>query len=383
MPAMAKSVKRATKAGTEREPFVEGPLRPASKPGVKSAVASAAGNLAVQRAAVAHGRPEIYTPIASNPGIALVENAGPAGIAVEDVGPNMSKVRFLGVVIATVRYFEKSERKITATVRQIAGEPGKPPRVQILLECYPYVRIRLNRAGIRQLTARGFGLDVGVKQVGIEIKGGVETGYPILPPQESEVVRADPPTAEKAPEGLPPSETEEPEVTVPEESTTSIFLDILERIRTGLERAAVKALLNEAARRMAKGEECQSFLDKAAEIAVGILERKTAAFDPRSAKKEVTQELMNATADVMFLGTGEEAAESAMNKAVVWAQVQLDRAVERWRANPTKANAIEVANKAVTVMLYGGDETEAMELLMKYFPPPGSKVVAPGQEGGP
>jgi hypothetical protein len=149
-----------------------------------------------------------------------------------------------------------------------------------------------------------------------------------------------------------------------------------------LERAAVKALLSEAARRMAKGEDCQSFLDKAAEIAVGILQRKTTAFDPHSAKKEVTQELINATADVMSLGTGDEAAESAMKKTVVWAKVRLDRAVKKCRANPTMENVKEVAEKTVTVMLFGGDSTEAEELLIEHFPLPASKVDAQSDEAG-
>jgi hypothetical protein len=336
----------------------------------------------------------------SKPRTKIVQDLPPAGITVEDVGPSVSKVRFLGVVIATVQYFEKSERKITVNVRKIAGEQGKPPRVQILLVCYPYVRIYRNLAGIRQLSARGFGLDVAVKQEGIEIAGGPESGCPMLPPQDLGVVRADPPTPEKpplpteapkadeatepqkTPEDLPQGETKEPEVTAPEESATSIFWDILERIRTGLERAAVKALLNEAARRMLKGEDYQSFLDKAAEIAVGILQRKTAAFDPRSAKKEVTQDLLDATADVMSLGMGEEAAESAMKKTVAWAQVRLDRAVRKCRANPTKENVKEVADKAVTVMLFGGDSTEAEELLIEHFPLPAAKVDAPSDEEG-
>lgn len=314
--------------------------------------------------------------------IELGKSPEPSAITVEKAGSKVAKVRLRGVVIATVRYYGPTEERLNIHLSKVLDASGKP-RLRIVLDCHPHVRIKLHRSAIKSLRKSGLNLEVGVRPVGIEVKGDVESGLPLLPPREIEIEAPEEEEAPFSPDEpevseisepeeeeaqAPPSETKEPEASGPEESATSIISPLIEKIRTELERVYIRILLNEAARRMEEGKECQSLLDKAAETAIGVLERKTSAFDPRSAKKEITQELLKATEHVMLLGGGEEAAESAMSKAAAWAQVQLDRAVEKLRVAPTEAAGREVAEKARTVMLLDGEATEALDLLETLFP---------------
>ena len=294
--------------------------------------------------------------------IELVKSPETKGITVEKVRPKVSKVSFGGVGIATVKYYGPGEERLNIHFRKVSEAPGKAPRLQIVLDCHPHVRIRLHRSAIESLGKRGISLEVGVRPVGIEVRGGVESGLPLLPPRETELIKVAAPEEEAVP--LPPSETKEPEVTAPEEPATSILSDVIEILRTKLEREGIKALLNEGARLMDEGKDYKWAMDEAAEIALGILERKTTAFDPRSAKKAMVLELIRATEDVMLLGGGERAVETAMKEGLDWAKVQLARAVERLKETPTEADARQVAEKAGVVMLLGGDATEALLLLM-------------------
>jgi hypothetical protein len=127
---------------------------------------------------------------------------------------------------------------------------------------------------------------------------------------------------------------------------------------------------------MLEGKECRAEMDEAAEIAVSILKRKTEALDPLSAKQETVKELLKATEEVMMLGVGEKEAETAMEKSLRWGEAQLDLAVKELEKTPTKDKARVVADKACVVMLLGGKATEAVELLMKLFPPSGERMEA-------
>jgi hypothetical protein len=139
-------------------------------------------------------------------------------------------------------------------------------------------------------------------------------------------------------------------------------------MKTEMERKQIRNLLKRAERRMLVGDEYESLLKEAAEIAAGILKRKTAAFDPRSATEEATKELIRAVEDVMLLPEGDEAAiEKAMNKTLRWAEGELRRAVKKLTEAPTEGNCGDVADKAAKVMLLGGNPTEEVELMMKIY----------------
>jgi len=142
----------------------------------------------------------------------------------------------------------------------------------------------------------------------------------------------------------------------------------VEKLRTGLEREQIKDLLHHAARCQVLGADAaaKEALDEAADIAVAMLKRKTAGFDVQFAKREMVTELLNAAADVLKLGGDEKAVESAMKKALDWAEAQLALAVEKFKTTPTEATARQVLVKAADVMLLGGDATEAMDLFMAW-----------------
>ena len=142
----------------------------------------------------------------------------------------------------------------------------------------------------------------------------------------------------------------------------------VEKLRTGLEREQIKDLLHHAARCQVLGADAaaKEALDEAADIAVAMLKRKTAGFDVQFAKREMVTELLNAAADVLKLGGDEKAVESAMKKALDWAEAQLALAVEKLKTTPTEATARQVLVKAADVMLLGGDATEAMDLFMAW-----------------
>jgi hypothetical protein len=313
------------------------------------------------------------------------------GVQLKPVGSSLSEVCVLGVPIARVYFSDPQEQKINVQIMETSREPGKPPRVRILLDCFPTVRIELLRPGIEQLAQGGVGLQVGTRLVGIEMKWTPESGVPDLPPRQPEVIEVMPPEekpltpAPKEPaapesktlhEEIVPSRPEKTEavaVPAPGKQGSSILGEILEKLRTKLERECIKGLLQEAARCMLEGKDCRAEMDEAAEIALSILRRKTEALDPRSAKKETVKELLNATSDVMMLGVGEKEAEAAMEKSLRWGEAQLDLAVKELEKTPTKDKARVVADKACAVMLLGGEPTEALDLLMKLFPPSGGE----------
>jgi len=169
----------------------------------------------------------------------------------------------------------------------------------------------------------------------------------------------------------PHAETKVTGVTDPKEEAISELEKFVEKVRSSLERTYIKGLLYWAAASQQWGadSQAQSAIEEAAETAIVMLKRKTAALDVQSAKKEMVRELIKTAGEVQMLGGDDEAAESAVKKALVWAEIQLDRAVERLRVTPTEAAGKEVAEKAGTVMLLGGDPTEEVDLLMTHFPP--------------
>lgn len=165
-----------------------------------------------------------------------------------------------------------------------------------------------------------------------------------------------------------PVEAEETAKAEPKEGAISKLKNAVEKLRTSLEREQIKDLLRQAATCQILGADAaaKEALNQAAEIALEMLKRKTAGFDVQFAKKEMVTELLNAAADVLKLGGDEKAVESAMKKALDWAEAQLALAVERLKTTPTEATAKQVLIKAADVMLLGGDAKEAMDLFMAW-----------------
>ena len=126
----------------------------------------------------------------------------------------------------------------------------------------------------------------------------------------------------------------------------------------------------------AQGMEESSYkwaMEEAVEAASTMLEKNTAGLDVKSAKKEMVTELLNAAAEVMKLGGDEKAVESALKKALDWAEGQLASAMRKLETALTKANAREVAAKAAQVAFLGGDPAEAWEALKKWEEQSGKK----------
>jgi len=152
----------------------------------------------------------------------------------------------------------------------------------------------------------------------------------------------------------------------PKEEAKSELKDVVDKIKTKLEREYMEALLRIAGNCQALGMEESAYkwaMEEAVEAASTMLEKKTAGLDVKSAKKEMVTELLNAAADVMKLGGDDKAVESALKKALDWAEAQLASAMRKLETAPTKANAGEVAAKAAQVTLLGGDPAETWEAL--------------------
>jgi len=152
----------------------------------------------------------------------------------------------------------------------------------------------------------------------------------------------------------------------PKEEAKSELKDVVDKIKTKLEREYMEALLRIAGNCQALGMEESAYkwaMEEAVEAASTMLEKKTAGLDVKSAKKEMVTELLNAAADVMKLGGDDKAVESALKKALDWAEAQLASAMRKLETAPTKANAGEVAAKAAQVALLGGDPAETWEAL--------------------
>lgn len=165
-----------------------------------------------------------------------------------------------------------------------------------------------------------------------------------------------------------PVEAEETAMTEPKEGAIAQLKNAVEKLRTSLEREHIKGLLRQAATCQALGADAaaKEALDEAADVALAMLKRKTAGFDVQFAKREMVTELLNAAANVLKLGGDEKAVESAMKKALDWAEAQLNLAVEKLKTTPTEATAKQVLVKAADVMLLGGDATEAVDLFMAW-----------------
>ena len=152
----------------------------------------------------------------------------------------------------------------------------------------------------------------------------------------------------------------------PKEEAKSELKDVVGKIKTKLERDYIEVLLRIAGNCQAQGMEELAYkwaMEEAVEAASTVLEKKTAGLDVKSAKKEMVTELLNAAAQVMKLGGDDKAVESALKKALDWAEAQLASAMRKLKTVPTKANAREVAAKAAQVALLGGDPAEAWEAL--------------------
>jgi hypothetical protein len=142
--------------------------------------------------------------------------------------------------------------------------------------------------------------------------------------------------------------------------------DDVDKLKTKLEPEYIKDILRIAGNCQAQAMEESAYkwaMEEAAEAASTMLKRKTAALDVKSAKKEIAAQLLKAAADVMKLGGDDKAVESALKKALDWAEAQLASAMSKLKAAPTKANAAELAAKAAQVQLLGGDATKAVEAL--------------------
>lgn len=155
----------------------------------------------------------------------------------------------------------------------------------------------------------------------------------------------------------------------PKEEARKELKDDVDKLKTKLETEYIKDLLRIAGNCQAQGMEESAYkwaMEDAAEAALTILKRKTAGLDVKSAKKEMAKELLNAAADVMKLGGDDKAVESALKKAVDWAEAQLAIATKNLKPGSSKAQAREVAAKAAQVQLLGGDPAEAWEALKKW-----------------
>jgi hypothetical protein len=341
------------------------------------------------RIGAVHGKTQNIVQCSPVTKIVLVERTDPKPIDFEQVGKNTLKVYFYGIAIATVLNHGSGELNLKTHQRVVSEGPDKPPRVQIVLDRFPYHQIHLNQSARESLSKLGYTIEIGVQSVGIEQTGDVETGIPHLPPRTPEVLIVTPSEKEEVP--MPPSEPKEPEVTPREEETARkppdpdqhIEPEIApreDRAQTELERKQIKDLLNAAVHQMLLGGESESLLNEAAEKAATILKRKTVAFDPEVATEKIAQELLAAVEGVMLLPGGDEAAiERAMNKTLRWAEIELKRAVEK--LPKTQKEAVgkesvgkEVLEKAVRVMMLGGDTTEAMDRFMAIFPPSARKA---------
>lgn len=164
--------------------------------------------------------------------------------------------------------------------------------------------------------------------------------------------------------------------TDPKEEAKSELKDIVDKIKTKLEREYIEALLRIAANCQAQGMEESAYkwaMEEAVEAASTMLKRKTAGLDVKSAKKEMVTELLKAAADVMKLGGDDKAVESALKKALGWAEAQLAIATKNLKPDSIKAKAKEVAAKAAQVQLLGGDPAEAWEALKTWEEESGKK----------
>ena len=162
-----------------------------------------------------------------------------------------------------------------------------------------------------------------------------------------------------------PAEAEEAAAD-PKEEAKKELKDDVDKLKTKLEPEYIKDLLRIAGNCQAQGMEESTYkwaMEEAAEAASTMLKRRIAALDVKSAKKEIATQLLNAAADVMKLGGDDKAVESALKKALDWAEAQLTSAMNKLKSAPTKANATEVATKAAQVQLLGGEATKAVEAL--------------------
>jgi hypothetical protein len=162
----------------------------------------------------------------------------------------------------------------------------------------------------------------------------------------------------------------------PKEEAKSELKDVVGKIKTKLERDYIEVLLRIAGNCQAQGMEESVYkwaMEEAVEAASTVLEKKTAGLDVKSAKKEMVAELLNAAAEVMKLGGDDKAVESALKKALDWAEAQLASAMRKLETAPTQINAKEVAVKAAHVALLGGEPAEAWEVLKKWAEESGKK----------
>jgi hypothetical protein len=162
----------------------------------------------------------------------------------------------------------------------------------------------------------------------------------------------------------------------PKEEAKSELKDVVGKIKTKLERDYIEVLLRIAGNCQAQGMEESAYkwaMEEAVEAASTVLEKKTAGLDVKSAKKEMVAELLNAAAEVMELGGDDKAVESALKKALDWAEAQLASAMRKLETAPTQINAKEVAVKAAHVALLGGEPAEAWEVLKKWAEESGKK----------
>jgi hypothetical protein len=162
----------------------------------------------------------------------------------------------------------------------------------------------------------------------------------------------------------------------PKEEAKSELKDVVGKIKTKLERDYIEVLLRIAGNCQAQGMEESVYkwaMEEAVEAASTVLEKKTAGLDVKSAKKEMVAELLNAAAEVMKLGGDDKAVESALKKALDWAEAQLASAMRKLETAPTQINAKEVAAKAAHVALLGGEPAEAWEVLKKWAEESGKK----------
>jgi hypothetical protein len=175
------------------------------------------------------------------------------------------------------------------------------------------------------------------------------------------------------------AETEQAAAESKEEAQEELKNDV-DKIKPFREPKYVKDMLRITAECKAQGIGESSYkwaMEETAEAASTVMKGKTAALDAKSAKKEMTDELIKILEDVVKRGGDAEAVESVLKEALDRAKAQMEAATKNLKPGSTRAKAKDVAAKAAQVQLLGGDATKAVEAVKKW------EEEEPGKEGKP
>jgi hypothetical protein len=161
-----------------------------------------------------------------------------------------------------------------------------------------------------------------------------------------------------------PVDNKEKDGAVAKESAKQEVNKAVEKLRAQMTREHTRNLLIWAQNCQSIGEQAEATkaIGEATRLAVDLLKSQIAQFDEESARRGVVVDMLKLTEEVMRLGGDQKAIDAAIQKALAWAQSQLNKAVRRLKEAPTREAAVEVAKIAAEVILLGGEpRTEAIE----------------------